>query len=269
MADKKTVWCFGDSWMYGQGSQFEPGGGVLPTFVKYDEKYEPERQKYSIPAKLNKLVGNSFNFENLGSCGSSNFQIYSNIITKIKNNKIKKDDICIVMWSSILREPLHFFSNGVDLGSSPLNSMKTLRDINNISFGEIDNSYKKIFKDYLVHRLDYNFFYYICMNYVSNLQILLEDIGVKYVFANAFENIISNDISFYGDIKKENWVLWESTFSDYLSDIEPTLDQSLPYTLWEDDFKYPGRNHDGPHPNRIGYDMIAQKIHEHLKLNIL
>ena len=38
------------------------------------------------------------------------------------------------------------------------------------------------------------------------------------------------------------------------------MEFSQGYSLWEDDFIKPGRNYDGPHPNRIGYDKIANLI---------
>jgi hypothetical protein len=42
------------------------------------------------------------------------------------------------------------------------------------------------------------------------------------------------------------------------------MDFSNGYSLWEDDLVKPGRNLDGPHPNRIGYDHIAKLISNEL-----
>ena len=58
--------------------------------------------------------------------------------------------------------------------------------------------------------------------------------------------------------------MFESTLSDYLCDIEETLDLSSGYSVWEDDFIKPGRNMDGPHPNRIGYRYIAELISDEI-----
>jgi hypothetical protein len=42
------------------------------------------------------------------------------------------------------------------------------------------------------------------------------------------------------------------------------LDESLPYSLWEDDYKDVERCSDGPHPNRIGYGFISELIHSEI-----
>jgi hypothetical protein len=89
-------------------------------------------------------------------------------------------------------------------------------------------------------------------------------LGITYLFVNAFENVVSDKVSFYDKIKKENWILPNYTLSEYLVDRRGELDESLPYSLWEDDYKDVERCSDGPHPNRIGYGFISELIYSEI-----
>lgn len=129
----------------------------------------------------------------------------------------------------------------------------------NIKEAAIEN-----YMDFIVNRINYNFLYETVMNYVCNLQIFLEKLGINYIFVNAFENVISDKVFFYNQIKKENWVLFNYTLSEYLIDRSVEIDSSLPYSVWEDDFKNVEKCSDGPHPNRIGYGFIAELLYDEI-----
>jgi hypothetical protein len=281
----KTIHFFGDSWTRGDGCQFEPGSGIIAPHKKYGPDYSKEYNTFSYPAQFGKLLNNQYNIINTAFSGGSNFQIYRTILAGLKNNNFKKNDIVIVGWSSIIREPLNFLFT--------LENQDKMWDNHNINYSiksythpkdaflpswitqmrdsESKKISKKIYEDFIVDRINLNLLYEICMNYVCNLQILFEEIGVDYIFINTFERIVNEEIFFHSKIKKDKWILFDSTLSDYLCDIEDTIEE-FPngYSLWEDDHIKPGRNLDGPHPNRIGYGHIAELLHkEFLNKNLL
>ena len=270
----KTIHFFGDSWTRGDGCQFVPGSGIIPSHMKYGPDYSTEYNTFSFPSKVKKYLQNEVDIFNNGSSGSSNFQIYKKILDDLHNNKFKVGDIVVVSWTSILREPLTFMMSPENIEKGLLhisgleNSLNGHLSINRwvpVSINQMKNdNHKKIFQkiheDFILDRLNLNLLYENCMNYICNLQILFDEIGVNYIFTNTFERVVSDTISFVHKIKKDKWLLFESTLSDYLCDIEDTMEFSSGYSLWEDDFIKPGRNLDGPHPNRIGYDYIAKLI---------
>lgn len=274
----KTIHFFGDSWTRGDGCQFEPGSGVIPSFQKYGPDYTNEYNTFSYPSKIKLLLNDRVNIVNNATSGSSNFQIYRTILQTLYSNKFKKNDVAIIAWSSIIREPLNFLftiqhQNNLWDAHKVNNSIKGFTEpkdrflpawIKQLKEPVSKELYEKIYEDYIVDRINLNLLYEICMNYVCNLQILFNEIGVKFIFINTFEQIISKDVFFYDKIEKNNWILFDSTLSDYLCDIEDGMDFSDGYSLWEDDLIKPGRNFDGPHPNRIGYQHIAELIHKEL-----
>jgi hypothetical protein len=272
----KTIHFFGDSWTRGDGCQFIPGTGLRPSSIKYGPDYSLEYSKFSFPSQIGILSNNSFNIKNEGSSGSSNFQIYKKILEKVYINEFKQGDLAVVSWTSIIREPLPFLytkegenvkwdAHGVNYSIKGYTHPKDKflpGWLNQMSETKSKKISEKIYQDFIIDRINLNFLYEICMNYVCNLQILFEEIGVDYLFINTFEKIISEEIKFHDKIKKEKWLLFNSTLSDYLCDIEDTMDFSNGYSLWEDDIIKPGRNMDGPHPNRIGYEHISKLIYE-------
>ena len=275
----RTIHFYGDSWTKGDGCQFEPGSGRIESSIKFGPDYTKEYAEYSMPAQVKKLLNNEFNIINNGSSGSSNFQIYGQILKGLSNNTFSKNDIVIVNWTSIIREPFTFMFTPETLNHNPWeghgidNSLRghwsenewTPFWITDISNPRMKKIFKSIFEDFIIDRINYDIFYEICMNYVCNLEIIFKELEVNFLFMNAFENIISENVSFYSKINKENWIRFGSSFSEYLHEIESTLDLSVGYSVWEDDYIKPGVGNDGPHPNRIGYKYIADLICEELK----
>lgn len=276
------IHCFGDSWVQGIGTEWEPGKGRISMEDRYDDKFEWWKiyEQYSWPGQLNLLLNKNHQISNYGIAGNSNEQIYKNVIEKIWEGVIKKGDFVIVSLSSIIRQPLPFFiardeyddemvgyinysnacfsfyQNGNDNG---VHWLETIKD------KKIRNVTKRAYMDYLVNRFDYDFLYEITMNYICNLQIYFEELGVDYVFVNAFENNISKNVKFYDQIKKDKWILFDYTLQEYLLDKSEDFDTSVGYSVWEDDMMDVEKNQDGPHPNRIGYRIIAEYIYEQIK----
>jgi len=280
----KTIHFFGDSWTRGDGCQFTPGSGIIQPNIKYGPDYSKEYDTFSYPSQLRILLNDTVNISNAAWSGASNFQIYRGVLTKLQNNNFKKNDLAIVAWTSIIREPLNFLFT--------LEHQDKMWDNHSVNYSIKGHTHpkdvflpswimqmresnskkisKKIYEDFIVDRINLNLLYEICMNYVCNLQILFDEIGIDYIFINTFERILSEEILFYNKIKKDKWLLFDSTLSDYLCDIEDTMSFENGYSLWEDDHIKPGRNLDGPHPNRIGYGHIAELLHmELLKRNFV
>lgn len=273
------IHCFGDSWVAGIGTEWEPGQGRIPMEERYNDdlNWQEVYKKYSWPGQLKSLLDDKFEVKNYGQPGYSNDDIYKDIIEKLWTKKIKKNDFVIVSFSSIIRQQLPFFyvrdehSGFLHYSNTCfVNYKKGYRDenlhwidvINNKSLKKITN---KVHMDYIVNRFNYNFLYEITMNYICNLQIYFEELGVKYIFVNGFENNVSKNVKFYDQIKKENWVLFDYTLQEYLLDQSKNFDISKGYSVWEDDELDVEKNADGPHPNRIGYKIIAELIYENIK----
>ena len=269
------IHCFGDSWTQGLGVEWEPGKGVIPMNERYNLNWDTERKLYSWPGQLSKLLGEKYKVNNFGQAGSSNYKIYKDIFNNLKRRQITNGDLVIVCFSSIIREPLNFltissdsyddygfvnYSNAVHTGPE----MELPHWITQLKDNSIKTAVIDMYMDFLVNRFNYEHLYEISMNYVCNLQILFESLGINYLFVNAFENILSDKISFYKQIKKENWILPNYTLSEYLLDRKGEIDESLPYSLWEDDCKNVEKCLDGPHPNRIGYRFISELIYSEI-----
>ena len=213
----KTIHFFGDSWTRGDGCQFEPGSGIIPSHKKYGPDYSIEYATYSFPAQIKKYLSSDLIIVNNGMSGSSNFQIYKCIIDNLKNNNFKKNDIAIISWTSIIREPLTFMLTPENLEAGLLNIGKIDNSLQGFhsenkwipsSINEIKNQshkqiFEKIHQDFIVDRLNLFLLYENCMNYICNLQILFAEIGVNYLFLNTFEKVLSEEIVFFNKIKKK------------------------------------------------------------------
>lgn len=266
------IHCFGDSWTEGIGVEWEPGNGAMTIEQRYHSNWKLERCLYSWPGQLQSLLKNKYIVNNFAQAGYSNFQIYETIIKNLENNKIEKNDLVIICFSSIIREPLNFLANGFINYSNVchIDNQKYPHWISNIENDKLKKALINNYEEFLVNRINYNFLYEIAMNYVCNLQTIFETLDIKYIFMNAFENIVSDNIFFYNQIKKENWILFNYTLSEYLLKKSAEIDNGLSYSLWEDDCKDVRKCSDGPHPNRIGYKYIAELVcDEIIKRNIL
>lgn len=270
------IHCFGDSWTEGIGVELPPGSGRIDAPTRYDKKWNIEKSKYSWPGQIQSLINPTIKVVNKGFAGASNDEIFKEIIQSIWANNIKSGDIVIVGLSSIIRQPLHFLytQHGVEGFTSYSNSVfmhfkkgfmnDTLNWIESIKNKRIKDITNDVYMDYIVNRFNYDLLYELNMHYICNLQIYLEKLGVSYIFFNAFENNLSETIKFHNQVKKENWILPDYTIQEYLIDKSKELDTNLGYSVWEDDTIVIQRNQDGPHPNRIGYKIIADLIYSEL-----
>lgn len=272
------IHCFGDSWVQGIGTEWKPGEGRIPMSDRYDENkdWTPTYEKYSWPGQLKELLGN-VELKNYGSAGFSNQDIYKDIMENIWSGNVKKGDFVIVSLSSIIRQPLPFFYTRDDVEGfinysnscfiHQVNGIQneTMHWIDSIQNEKLKETSNKVYEDYIKKRFSYNYLYETAMNYICNLQVYFEELEIDYVFLNAFENNLSKDVMFYKDIKLDKWILPNYTLQEYLLDESEDFDTSIGHSVWEDDMIEVERNQDGPHPNRIGYRMIAEYIYEQIK----
>lgn len=272
------IHCFGDSWVQGIGTEWEPGQGRISMDDRYNDKFEWWKvyRKYSWSGVVQKLFDNKVKIQNYGSAGYSNEDIYRTVIESLWEEKIKKGDFVIVSFSSIVRQNLPFFyvkkqeTGFINYSNSCLLQYKDGKDnglhwIDSIWQKDLQDATKDAFKDYIVNRFSYDFLYEMSMNYILNLQVYFEKLGIEYMFVNAFENVVSKDNHLYKYIKQDKWILPEYTLQEYLVDKAKDFDKSKGYSVWEDDEIHVERNEDGPHPNRIGHQMLGELIYEHIK----
>jgi hypothetical protein len=278
--NKKRIFCFGDSWVEGVGTEMAPGSGKISVTDRYRGDYwKSTYHIYAWPGQLRSMFDGDVIVNNYGRAGCSNNDIYVDIIKNIWNGIIKNGDFVIVSLSSIIRQNLPFLFVRDDVygyihysNSSHLQYKRGFQDDKLHWIETIDDTILKkithdVYMDYIVNRFNYDFLYEISMNYICNLQIYFEKLGINYAFVNAFENNLSKSVSFYGEIKKDKWVLFDYTLQEYLLDKAKDFDISNGYSLWEDDTINVEKNQDGPHPNRIGHKMIAELIYNTLFKN--
>jgi hypothetical protein len=159
-----TLWVFGDSFTEGFDAS------IYYSSIYYSKNQLPEwRKKYIdwkgyVPKVFNKILADKLNFEtiNSGIGGADNYTIFHTIIKNLE--KIKKDDIVIIGWSSTIRfriatntnkfKPIHGYMAG--LTNDRLNelgigvSQQTIQEIfynrrNNLYVTEV-NDYIQILK---------------------------------------------------------------------------------------------------------------------------
>ena len=68
------IHCFGDSWTTGIGVEWEPGKGAIPMNERYDLNWDREKEMYSWPGQLRRLLDEKYKVNNFGIPGYSNYQ---------------------------------------------------------------------------------------------------------------------------------------------------------------------------------------------------
>jgi lysophospholipase L1-like esterase len=252
------LFTFGDSWTEGVG------GNLTEEYVTdIPEERTIIRQKYCWPKHLSELL--ECEFINYGVGAFSNTAIFNSILHQLKNEIITKDDFVVIMWSSSLRDPLPFFSTEDDFfiwGKRYKGKQHLLKYIfdgvvgNNVKY----KTSEKKFRDYYISNL-FNDTYYdiVNQNYILHLQFIFKELGIKYLFCDAFDDMIGNDI--ISEIDKSNlidnsryWGYREKTFADFLIDSKRS-------DVWEDN-NYWNKLTAGKHPNNNGYQLIAEELYK-------
>jgi hypothetical protein len=259
------LFAYGDSWTEGVG-----GNSEEEKTTEIPEERTVIRHKYCWPKQLSELLG--CDFQNDGVGAFSNNAIFNALCYKLKNNLIKQEDLVVVMWSSSLRDSLPFFpgDHSFSIWGERYKSKKHLYKYifdggNNLNpdYGRIE----KDFRDYYITNLFTDTYHDIInQNYILYLQFVLKNLGIRYLFCDAFDIMIRKDI--VGEVDKtaliENKNYWgykEKTFADFLINLKRK-------DVWEDG-NYWTDSTAGKHPSGLGYKMIAEELYRFISDNNL
>jgi hypothetical protein len=247
---------YGDSWTEGEGCDLE-----IESTLKNQELIIYRNQNSWV-----KLLADKLNLQwiNNGKSGNPNSVIFNSIIDDVTNDRIKKGDLVIILWSSSLRDYAAFLPRQqwvswsvkhlVNLPEKFINSYKS----HNETYDSFLREYKSFFLDNLFNQNYYNI---VNQNYIIFLQKLFEFYGIKYVMADAFDMMVVNpnekdDIG--GMIKtKYYWEYRKKTMRDFLQ--ETKLDCF-------EDIKMISKN-PAQHPNIMGYNLISVEFNNYIVKN--
>ena len=247
---------YGDSWTEGEGCDLE-----IESTLKNQELIIYRNQNSWV-----KLLADNLNLQwiNNGKSGNPNSVIFNSIIDDVTNNRIKKGDLVIILWSSSLRDYAAFLPRQqwvswsvkhlVNLPEKFINSYKS----NNETYDSFLREYKSFFLDNLFNQNYYNI---VNQNYIIFLQKLFEFYDIKYVMADAFDMMVvdpneTDDVS--NMIKtKYYWEYRKKTMRDFL--YESKLDCF-------EDIKMMTTN-PAQHPNTLGYNLISVEFNNYIVKN--
>jgi hypothetical protein len=259
------LFTFGDSWTEGIGGNIEEEN----TTNILEEKTKI-RQKYCWPKHLSELL--YVDYENYGIGGTSNQIIFNSVCKCLSLKKIEKDDFVIVMWTSPLRDNPPFFpvDDEFHFWSKRYVDKKYLYDkVFSYEKGENEkyDKLKKEYKEFYIFNLMNDTYYDIVnQNYIIYLQYMLTELGIRFLFVDAFDIMVSPKIIKEVDkttiIRKEHyWNFSTKTCKDLLIETDRG-------DVWQDYKKFTSTA--GKHPSNNGYKMIAQHLYNWIiKENLL
>jgi len=236
---------YGDSWTEGQGT----------TEDREDWK------KYSWVKIVSDRLG--IDSENNGISGNSNLNIFNKVVDDLIADKIKQDDIVIIMWSSSLRDTVPFLPKNEWVSWSvkhlvefPHKFVESYQSENE-RYDNFLYSFKKLFVTDLFNQNYYNI---VNQNYIIFLQKMFEFYKIKYVMFDAFEHMINdlNNSDNKLDIIDSNyyWEFNKKTIRDLLNGTNRD-------DIWEHSENYKDRP--TQHPNIEGYKLISDVVHNFIE----
>jgi len=258
------LFTFGDSWTEGVG-------GDSNKELEYDtpEERTKIRQEFCWPRYLSEIL--NVEFINNGIGGASNNIIFETVSHCLKSNQINRGDFIVIMWTSFLRDDVPFFPKGEwHFWGERYKSKKHIytpifnKTIeNNVIFDRASLSYKEFYLTNLYCDTYYNI---INQNYIFYLQHMFNEMGIRYMFCDAFDSLIKNPIN--QEIDKTNlinrkhyWGFENRTFRDLLIETNRK-------NVWEDNSHFT-ESQLGKHPNKNGYKLIAEEIYDFIQKNNL
>ena len=259
------LFTFGDSWTEGVG------GNIKEEYTTdIPEERTIIRQKYCWPVYLSKLL--QCEIKNNGVGAFSNNAIFNAVSYQLKNEIITKDDFVVIMLSSSLRDPLPFFPNLDDFFiwgkryKSKEHLLKYIFDGVN-SNNKTYNRAEKNFRDYYIGNL-FNDIYYdiVNQNYILHLQFIFKELGIRYLFCDAFDIMINKNIDKLVDKtdlieSARYWGYQNKTMATLLIDTNRK-------DVWEDSNNWISTTA-GKHPSSNGYKLIADELFKFINDNDL
>jgi lysophospholipase L1-like esterase len=232
---------YGDSWTEGQGTT-------------EDRK---EWKNYSWVKIVSDKIG--IKSINNGISGNSNLNIFNKVVDDLIEDKIKSDDIVVIMWSSSLRDLVPFLPKNEwvswsvkHLVESPHKFVESYQSENE-KYNNFLYSFKELF---ITDLFNQNYYNIVNQNYIIFLQKMFEFYKIKYVMFDAFESMIidldRNDSKIDIIDKSYYWEFNNKTIRDYLNSTNIE-------NIWEhiEDYK----NRATQHPNIEGYKIISEIIY--------
>ena len=233
---------YGDSWTEGQGTTNDRKEWKNHSWVKI------------VSDKL------GINSNNNGISGNSNLSIFNKVVDDLIENKIKENDIVVVMWSSSLRDIVPFLPKNewvswsvkhlVELPHKFIESYQS----ENEKYNNFLYSFKELF---ITDLFNQNYYNIVNQNYIIFLQKMFEFYKIKYVMFDAFESMIinvnENDSKIDLIDNKNYWEFNKKTIRDFLNNTNRE-------DIWEHIDNYKDRP--TQHPNIEGYKLISELVHD-------
>jgi lysophospholipase L1-like esterase len=232
---------YGDSWTEGQGTTEDRKQWKTHSWVKI------------VSDKLGVVPINN------GISGNSNLNIFNKVVDDLIEDKIKENDVVVVMWSSSLRDLVPFLPKNEWVSWSvkhlveyPHKFVESYQSENE-KYNNFLYSFKELF---ITDLFNQNYYNIVNQNYIIFLQKMFEFYKIKYVMFDAFENMITDlDIK---DSKLEiinqnyYWGFNKKTLRDLLNDTNRD-------DIWEHIENYKDRP--TQHPNIEGYKLISEVVY--------
>jgi lysophospholipase L1-like esterase len=252
------LFTFGDSWTEGVG-----GNLTEESTTSIAEERTIIRQKYCWPKHLSELL--KCEVINIGVGAFSNYSIFNTISRQLKNEIVTQDDFVVIMWSSSLRDPLPFFPTDDDFfiwGKRYKSKEHILKYIfdgvsgDNLRYNRVE----KNFRDYYISNLFTDTYYDIInQNYILHLQFMFKELGIRYVFCDAFDTMINKNIDILVDKThlidcERYWGYRDETMANLLINTNRK-------DVWEDNSHWIDTTA-GKHPSSNGYKLIAEELYK-------
>jgi hypothetical protein len=247
---------FGDSWTEGIGGNISE-----EEYVNNLEEKTKIRHKYCWPKHLSKLL--NMEFENYGVGATSNHIIFNSICKLLSTKKINKDDFVVVMWTSPLREQHPFFpvEDEFHFWGKRYTDKKYLYDrVFSHVKGENEkyDKLKKEYKEFYISNLMNDTYYDIVnQNYIIYLQYMFTELGIRFLFVDAFDIMISPNI--IKEVDKTSFIKKEHYWNFSTKTCKDLLIETNRADVWQDYKKFV--NTAGKHPNSNGYELIAHDLY--------
>jgi hypothetical protein len=255
------LYAYGDSWTEGEGTNW-----AHEQTIKDRQQLQLFRNEHSWVNHLAKKMG--LEPVNNGWSGRANNVIFNDVINDLRNDKIKKGDFVVIMWSSTLRDYVPFLPKGewISWGQLEL-SILPHKFTESYQFGDDKfntflSNYKKFF---LLELFNQNYYNIINQNYIIFLQKMLNDYGINYLMCDAFDLMVQK-------LSKEDDVTYLINKNNYWGFGEKSLESWMMKNhkndpVWE--VKTPNPMKVAQHPNDAGYKLITEELYNYIVKNQL
>jgi hypothetical protein len=236
---------YGDSWTEGQGTTEDRKQWKTYSWVKI------------LSDKLGVISVNN------GISGNSNLNIFNKVVDDLIEDKIKENDIVVIMWSSSLRDLVPFLPKNEWVSWSvkhlveyPHKFVESYQSENE-KYNNFLYSFKELFITDLFNQSYYNI---VNQNYIIFLQKMFEFYKIKYVMFDAFESMIT-------DLDRKDSKLEIINQNYYWEFNKKTIRDLLNSTNRDDIWEHIENYKDRPtqHPNIEGYRLISEIIYDFIK----